>query len=411
MASSISESAALVQALVRRGVMIPCPASVEVDPSVHIENIAPGVVIHSGCRLSGDQTSIGPDCEIGAEAPATIENCQLARGVSLKGGFFSESCFLDKSSMGSGAHVRSGTLLEEEASGAHTVGLKQTILLAYVTAGSLINFCDCLMAGGSGRRNHSEIGSSYIHFNFTPHQDKATPSLIGDVPRGVMLDQPPIFLGGQGGLVGPVRIAYGTVIPAGVICRQDILEECRLASHRAVTPTEPRKFVQGMYRSIDRIIRNNLIYIGNIQALIIWYRMVRERLMQGDRFSKACLTGALARLNAVLDERIKRLTELAGKMPSSLAKARDEFGPDLPETPFARQRMFAEQWPEMEHKLRNGAPAGTATRQRDCFLAEWENVDATTSYPKAIALLNSAARASGSAWLQAAVDSSAALWK
>ena len=69
------------------------------------------------------------------------------------------------------------------------------------------------MAGGTSRKNHSEIGSSYIHFNFTPHQDKATPSLVGDVPRGVMLDRAPIFLGGQGGLVGPVRIAYGTRHP------------------------------------------------------------------------------------------------------------------------------------------------------------------------------------------------------
>ena len=110
--------------------------------------------------------------------------------------------------MGSGAHVRTGTLLEEQAGAAHTVGFKQTIFLPFVTAGSLINFCDCLMAGGTSRKNHSEIGSSYIHFNFTPRQDKATASLIGDVPRGVMLDQAPIFLGGQGGLVGPVLLDF-----------------------------------------------------------------------------------------------------------------------------------------------------------------------------------------------------------
>ena len=84
--------------------------------------------------------------------------------------------------MGSGAHVRAGTLLEEEFDGAHAVGLKQTLFLPFVTAGSLINFCDALMAGGTSRKNHSEIGSSYIHFNYTPHRDKATPSLVGDVP-------------------------------------------------------------------------------------------------------------------------------------------------------------------------------------------------------------------------------------
>ena len=92
--------------------------------------------------------------------------------------------------MGLGAQVRETCILEEEASGAHCAGIKQTILLPFVTLGSLINFCDCLMAGGTSRQNHSEVGSSYIHFNFTPDGDKTTPSLIGDVPRGVMLAEP-----------------------------------------------------------------------------------------------------------------------------------------------------------------------------------------------------------------------------
>jgi hypothetical protein len=195
-----------------RGVLVPCPQSVEIDPAIQPEQIAPGVVLHAGSRILGAATSIGPGCVLGAEAPATVENCQLERDVALKGGYFSSATFLAHSEMGSGSHVRAGTLLEEHSRTAHAVGLKQTIFLPFVTAGSLINFCDCLMAGGSGRNNHSEIGSSYIHFNFTPRQDKATASLIGDVPRGVMLDQPPIFLGGQGGLVGPARIDYGPVI-------------------------------------------------------------------------------------------------------------------------------------------------------------------------------------------------------
>jgi UDP-N-acetylglucosamine/UDP-N-acetylgalactosamine diphosphorylase len=86
--------------------------------------------------------------------------------------------------MGLGGHVREACLLEEQANGAHCVGLKHTILFPFVTLGSLINFCDCLMAGGTSRKDHSEVGSSYIHFNFTPEGDKTTASLIGDVPRG-----------------------------------------------------------------------------------------------------------------------------------------------------------------------------------------------------------------------------------
>ncbi len=101
---------------------------------------------------------------------------------------------------------------------------------SFVTLGSLVNFCDCLMAGGTSRKDHSEVGSSYIHFNFTPDGDKATASLFGDVPRGVMLDRPPIFLGGQGGTVGPVSLGYGTVVAAGSILRHDVLKDGKLVA-------------------------------------------------------------------------------------------------------------------------------------------------------------------------------------
>ncbi len=398
-----------VRYLVEQGVIFPCPASVEIDGAVRLERVAPGAVIHTGCRLAGADLSIGPGCELGAEAPATVENCQLGAGVALKGGYFSEACFLDGAGMGSGAHVRGGTLLEEEAGGAHAVGFKQTILLPFVTAGSLINFCDCLMAGGTTRKNHSEVGSSYIHFNFTPHQDKATPSLIGDVPRGVMLDRSPIFLGGQGGLVGPVRIEYGTVVPAGLICRQDLLEGNQQAGLRPVSFTEPRRFIKGMYRSISRILRNNLIYIGNVQALLIWYRSVRSRIMRNGPFAQACWEGAQARLESVLEERIKRLSDLAGKMPESLRLARAELGQEMPEAPYAQQQRFAERWPEVERCLRAGPSPSLSAAERDTFLAAWEQVDAHTPYPEAIASISPDVRAAGTAWLQAIVDSAAAL--
>jgi hypothetical protein len=99
--------------------------------------------------------------------------------------------------------------VEEESSGAHCVGLKQTILFPALTLGASSNFCDCLMAGGTGRKDHSEVGSSYIHFNFTPDADKTTPSLMGMFPA-VMLRERPIFLGGRGGMVGPLGVGYGS---------------------------------------------------------------------------------------------------------------------------------------------------------------------------------------------------------
>jgi bifunctional UDP-N-acetylglucosamine pyrophosphorylase/glucosamine-1-phosphate N-acetyltransferase len=279
-----------------------------------------------------------------------------------------------------------------------------------VTAGSLINFCDALMAGGTSRKNHSEIGSSYIHFNFTPHQDKATPSLIGDVPRGVFLDQSPIFLGGQGGLVGPSWIAYGTVIPAGTICRQDVREEGMLYVPPSAA-AESRKFAPGIYRGINRIVENNLLYIGNLWALRAWYQQVRVRTMSSDVFSSACRAGALKRMEEGLTERMKRLKELAGKMLPSLERARAETGEDLPPAVQAQQRALSDRWPEMEAQLQKGPPAAAGAAKREAFLEEWKKSGTSSGHIKAIGSLSPFARELGAGWLQEIVDSASVIWE
>jgi UDP-N-acetylglucosamine/UDP-N-acetylgalactosamine diphosphorylase len=398
----------ILYALIERGVVVLSPASVEIEDSVVPERIAPGVVIHAGCRIRGSETSMGPGCIVGAEAAATVENCQLGREVFLGGGYFSGATFLDRSRMGSGAHVRAGTLLEEEASGAHTVGLKQTIFLPFVRAGSLINFCDCLMAGGTSRSNHSEIGSSYIHFNYTPRQDKATASLIGDVPRGVLLNQPPIFLGGQGGLVGPSRIAYGTLIAAGTICRQDMLIENQIYAPPPGVLQEAQKNLPGLYRGVDRIVSNNLLYIGNLHALKCWYRYARRRFMSGDAYTASCWSGAVDRIESAIRERVRRLGELAQKMPHSLELSLSE---GVSERRFRLgQEKLLRQWPEMERALAVSPSEDVGAAERDIFLAHWNALDPGKPYLEAVAKLNAKSRTAASAWLQAIVDSAAAVW-
>jgi len=148
--------------LIDKGVDIRNPFTIDVGDEVTVDQISgKGVRIYPGCRIYGEKTVISNGCQIGYEGPVTIDNCQLGSKVELKGGYFNKSVFLEKSNMGLGAHVREGCILEEEANGAHCVGLKQTILFPFVTLGSLINFCDCLMAGGKSRKDHSEVGSSY----------------------------------------------------------------------------------------------------------------------------------------------------------------------------------------------------------------------------------------------------------
>jgi UDP-N-acetylglucosamine/UDP-N-acetylgalactosamine diphosphorylase len=236
--------------------------------------------------------------------------------VQLKGGFFEKATFLKGASFGSGAHVRNGTILEEHASCAHTVGLKQTILFPYVTLGSLINFCDCFMAGGTGPKNHSEVGSSYIHFNFSANQDKATASLLGDVPHGVMLDQPPIFLGGQGGLVGPCRVNFGNVIAAGSICRKDVEETGKLILESKGSRGS-LAFNPSIYTNLKRLIMNNTIYLANILALRQWYLHVRPVFI-GPQLPEPLCDSLRRQVDRVITERIQRFEQLIEKAKFSL---------------------------------------------------------------------------------------------
>ncbi len=298
---------AIVEILIKKGVTFTDPDNVHIDSTVNPDRISgEQTIIYPGCRLYGESTLILRKAKLGFEGPVTVENCQIGPGVQLKGGFFKDAVFLKDASMGSCAHVREGTILEEQAGGAHSVGLKQTILLPFVTLGSLINFCDCLMAGGTSRKNHSEVGSAYIHFNFTPNQDKATASLIGDIPRGVMLNQSPVFLGGQGGLVGPCRLAFGTVAAAGSICRRDELRPGRLIVENTKSNINI-PFKTGRYTGINRIVTNNIFYIANLWALMQWYVNIRSLFISND-FPVTLLSGLREKLQMGISERIKRLT-------------------------------------------------------------------------------------------------------
>ncbi len=380
----------ILNRLLEKGVDIPCPDAVEVANDIDPERIAAGVVIHTGSKISGSKTSIGPGSVIGNEAPATVNNCQLGRDVILSGGFFSGATFFDGASMGSGAHVRGGTILEEQASGAHTVGLKQTILMPFVTLGSLINFCDILMAGGTGPKNHSEVGSSYIHFNFTPHQDKATASLVGDVPRGTLLDQPPIFLGGQGGLVGPCFIEYGTVIPAGLVCRKDIEEPNKIHIPQPLRAGSI-DYRQGIYKNISRIIRSNLHYIGNLHALKAWYAYIRPMFIR-DPYDRYTLDGGLANLDSAIAERIKRLGELASKFEYSLSElsktheSLPSYGDD--------QKRFIAGWDQLKKNLQNPPD----TNPPASLIEELRNIP-PTNYIPAIQSLSPDSKTIATQWL------------
>jgi len=395
-----------IRKLMDDGVTIPAPWSIEIGDDVDLDRIARKyMTFHSGTKIFGKQTSIGPGTVLGREAPVTIDNCQVGTQVELKGGYFTNAVFFDRSNMGSGSHVRDACILEEEANGAHTVGLKQTILFPFVTLGSLINFCDCFMSGGTSRRNHSEVGSSYIHFNYTPNQDKATASLIGDVPRGVMLNQPPIFLGGQGGLVGPVQVGYGTVTAAGTILKESCHAGGMLITSSPSSSSD-KAFHPGFYGGIRMKVVNNLHYIANLIALQEWYTHVRKLFLTKDPHGQALYEGAVAKLTMALDERIKRFEKLVEKMETSLVIAEKILKKPADAQLLTQQRELLAQWPAVKKRLTEGREKRTGIEERTAFLAMFEKhcTKNDTDYITAVQSLDGHVSTVGTSWLQEIID-------
>jgi len=382
-----------VSQLIHKGVRIDCPDSIEIGEEVDVDKISgQGVVIYAGSKIFGDTTLILRDARIGFEAPATVKNCQIGPEVELNGGFFQDAVFLANAKTGLGSHVREASIFEEQASIAHTVGTKHTILFPFVTLGSLINFCDCLMAGGTSRKNHSEVGSSYIHFNFTPNQDKATASLIGDVPKGVMLNQPPIFLGGQGGVVGPCRLTYATTVAAGTIVRKDELRPGRLLSGSA-EKSDNLPYAPGKHLNKKRVVANNIAYMANLIALSQWYQHVRGLFISED-FPEALLNGLKEKLNCAISERMDRLEAFYNKINAN-AQTQKLSEPALSQMGFDRQDLL--------NRLKS--EKGDAG-QRDSFLEKVRKGAARTGldYISVIQELSVSDATIGTKWLQGIVD-------
>ena len=294
-----------------KGVTIIDRRQTYLDEAIDESRICRGAVLYPGTRLVGARTFVGPGAKVGIEGPAVLVNTIIGKDSEVASGYLNEAVMLRNARVGSNAHIRVGTLMEEESSTAHAVGLKHTVLMSFVTMGSLINFCDGLISGGKSRREHTEVGSGFIHFNYTPRGksgDKATPSLIGDVVHGVFLRQQRIFLGGLSGIVGPQKVGFGSFTIAGQVLRREV------PSNRVVGDV-PRKVDRESYAPTEapsRILKLNLEYIGQLTALQTWYREVRLARIPASReyaHIRVVTRAALELLSVCIDERVERLRQ------------------------------------------------------------------------------------------------------
>jgi hypothetical protein len=167
--------------------------------------------------------------------------------------------------------------------------------------------------------------------------------------------------------------------------------------------SRPRTFQRSTYSGIERTFLNNLHYIGNIRALRAWYRDVRPRVMAADPYREACRLAALATLDAILDERLRRLGDVADVLSGNTPSAGFDEAASW-RTAVDAYRRLQESWSELQVASAAGESSAAVAPDREAFLAGWNETADTAVYTQAVASLSPSLKASGTAWLRALVD-------
>ena len=378
-----------VARLRERGVDVWGPERVYVAADVPLENIEPGASIYLA-TLSGPELRIGRGSRIGISGHARVAGCQIGRGVELGAGTYEGGTFLDDAVVRGFAEIRPGTLLEEQVDSAHTVAFKNTILTATVVTGSLINYCDLFMSGGTSRSDHSEVGSGVIHFNFDPRGDKYG-TLVGDV-RGVLLRSAPVFVGGQCGLAGPLHIDFGSVIAAGSLVRRDVGPA--VVHFENFETQQVADFDREIYLGLKRKFLTTAKLIGNLWALEAWYEQVR--LPFADDYQKPLYRAAQGQARAHIAERIKRLEKIIGKLERSIEKSAASAD-SLLQKFHGEHRRLIECRGRIVEILSGGVPDSRAPA---AFLGNYEQARHAQSHIDAVRKLDASAAEAAAGWLQ-----------
>jgi UDP-N-acetylglucosamine/UDP-N-acetylgalactosamine diphosphorylase len=180
------------------------------------------------------------------------------------------------------------------------------------------------VTGGTSRKDHSEIGSGSVHFNFDPRGDKFG-SLLGDA-RGFLLRSKRIFVGGNCGLVAPLHIGFGSVLAAGSTLRWNV-KEGELACGAGAPVSRAESFEPEIYYDLRRKFVITAKLIGTLRALGLWYRMVR--IPFADSHQIPLYESATCRLAAHIAHRLNELDKVISKLQSSLSSKKAVNGRHL----------------------------------------------------------------------------------
>ena len=362
-----------IRGLRERGVQIQDVNSIHVGREVQLEHISPGCTIYPFVRIIGPETQIHSGAQIGVRGSVTLENSWIGENavvgslgpVTLKdtvvgpksvlgSGVAEQAVFLGKETMvndfttGYGFRIRKGSLYEEDSSSAQHTDTKMTVLFPWNTLGSNINFCDALIAGGTGPElgNFSEVCSGSIHFNYSIRGDKATASLFGDVYQGVFLDQERLFIGGNNTLLGPIKADFGVMTAAGARINGTLAPGLNFGHSlpKGKIDYEPRIFSGAV-----GIVTKQVNVLAELTALFHWYQQVRIGCISQTTEQKFVYESGLNIVELNYQERLFQLSRYVEALEGSLSILSGSN--KMSKKEMAEQRQLLEKWPKIQQQL------------------------------------------------------------
>ncbi len=408
------------------GVIIPDLSSVRIGREVAMKKFAAGSTLHPFVRINGPNTEIHAGANIGLYGPVTLDNSWIGENsvvgslgaVTLKNtvvgpesiigsGVAEQAVLLGKEttvndfSTGYGFRIRKGSLYEEDASSAQHTDTKMTVLFPWTTLGSNINFCDVLLAGGTGPEPgyFSEVGSGTIHFNFSIRGDKATASLFGDVSSGVFLDQQRLFIGGNNSLLGPIQADFGAMTAADVRINGSFSAGLNFGHSLAKGKIDydPRIFLGAM-----GIVRKQVNVLAELTALFHWYQQIRIACVAQTPQQKFIYESGLEMVELNHQERLSQLQRFVDAVDNSLSLA---FKTEtVSKKEIAEQEHLLQCWPDIQNKL--AAPASfelTAPNSLLNNIAE-QQAQGKVVYTKLVQNLSQEGKQSGKQWLKSIAE-------
>jgi len=154
------------------------------------------------------------------------------------------------------------------------------------------------------------------------------------------------------------------------------------------------------YPGLSRVVKNNILYITNLIALEQWYLHVRKLFFDNQEFGRLIFEGVLEKLRMAKEERMKRLKEMASKMPVTPGKGQG------PTKISGAKREFFEKVKGVEELLAKDAAGFADQEKMDHFLTAFGKhpEGQRGDYIEVIQNLPRDVSRAGTQWLDSIVD-------